>query len=152
MVSVSTLHHKVKKFSSGTGSPRWSWKKGHKTVAVVWWYAIKKLFTHLTTLPYLTFRMSSPVKEYSVLRYYEIDPVCIPDVTKVTKTSEKLVQTEVGLMVIIIISLFITFCVSCRRRKMYCGHACLCVCLSASVRPHYCMDPDVTWGRGRGCP
>jgi len=26
------------------------------------------------------------------------------------------------------------------------------VCLSAAVRPHYCMDPDVTWGRGRGCP
>jgi len=37
-----------------------------------------------------------------------------------------------------------TFCVSRRRRKMYCGHARLCVCLSAAVRPHYCMDPDVT--------
>jgi len=30
------LHHKVQKFSSGTGSPGWSRKKGHKTV-VVWW-------------------------------------------------------------------------------------------------------------------
>ena len=43
-----------------------------------------------------------------------------------------------------------------RRRKMYCGHArlcvCLSVCLSAAVRPHYCTDPDVTWRRGRGCP
>ena len=59
-----------------------------------------------------------------------------------------------------------------RRRKMYCGHARLCVCvcvclsvcvcdcvsvcvtvcLSTAVRPHYCTDPDVTWGRGRGCP
>jgi len=39
-----------------------------------------------------------------------------------------------------------------RRRKMYCGHARLCVCLSAAVRPHYCTDPDVTWGHGRGCP
>jgi len=29
------LHHKVQKFSSGTGSPRWSWKKGHKTVVVL---------------------------------------------------------------------------------------------------------------------
>jgi len=29
------LHHKVQKFSSGTGSPGWSWKKGRKTV--VWW-------------------------------------------------------------------------------------------------------------------
>ena len=56
----------------------------------------------------------------------------------------------------------VTFCVSRRRRKMYCGHArlfvcvslcvCLSVCLSAAVRPHYCTDPDVTWGRGRGCP
>jgi len=30
--------------------------------------------------------------------------------------------------------------------------ASVCVCLSAAVRPHYCTDPDVTWGRGRGCP
>jgi len=40
MVSVSAcvnlpLHHKVQKFSSGTGSPKWSWKKGRKTVVVV---------------------------------------------------------------------------------------------------------------------
>jgi len=39
MVSVSAfvnlpLHHKVQKLSSGTGSPGWSQKKGHKTVAV----------------------------------------------------------------------------------------------------------------------
>ena len=40
MVSVSTsvnlpLHHKVHKFSSGTGLPGWSRKKGRKTVVVV---------------------------------------------------------------------------------------------------------------------
>jgi len=39
---------------------------------------------------------------------------------------------------------------------MYCGHArlcvCVCVCLSAAIRRHYCTDPDVTWGHGRGCP
>jgi len=29
---------------------------------------------------------------------------------------------------------------------------CLSVCLSAAVRQHYCTDPDVTWGHGRGCP
>jgi len=39
MVSMSAcvsllLHHKVQKFSSGTGSPGWSRKKGRKTVAV----------------------------------------------------------------------------------------------------------------------
>ena len=59
-------------------------------------------------------------------------------------------------------NLLATFCVSRTRRTMYCGHArmcvcvcvsvCLCVCLSAAVRPHYCTDPDVTWGTGRGCP
>ena len=50
----------------------------------------------------------------------------------------------------------ITFCVSLRRREMYCGHArlcvCLCVCLSAAACLQYCKDPDVTWGSGRGCP
>jgi len=40
MVSVSAsvnlpLHHKVQKFSSGTGSPAWSQKKGHKMIVVV---------------------------------------------------------------------------------------------------------------------
>jgi len=40
MVSVSAsfnlpLHHKVQKFSSGTSSPRWFRKKGHKTVVGV---------------------------------------------------------------------------------------------------------------------
>ena len=49
-----------------------------------------------------------------------------------------------------------TFCVSRRQRKVYCGHArlcvCLSVCLSAAACPHYCTDPDVTWGSGRGCP
>ena len=40
MVSVSAsvnlpLHHKVQKFSSGTGSPGWSRKKGRKMVVVM---------------------------------------------------------------------------------------------------------------------
>jgi len=30
------LHHQVQKFSSGTGSRRWSRKKGRKTVVVVY--------------------------------------------------------------------------------------------------------------------
>jgi len=49
----------------------------------------------------------------------------------------------------------VTFRVSRRPREMYCGHARLCVlsvCLSAAACPHYCTDPDVTWGSGRGCP
>jgi len=41
MVGVSAsvnfdLHHKVQKFSSGTGSPGWSGKKGRKRVVVVY--------------------------------------------------------------------------------------------------------------------
>jgi len=40
MVSVSAsvnlpFHHKVQKFSSGTSSAGWSWKKGHKRL--LWW-------------------------------------------------------------------------------------------------------------------
>ena len=31
------FHHRVQKFSSGTGSPGWSRKKGLKTVVVWWW-------------------------------------------------------------------------------------------------------------------
>ena len=39
-----------------------------------------------------------------------------------------------------------TFRVSRTRREMYSGHARLCVCRSAAACPHYCADPDVTWG------
>jgi len=46
----------------------------------------------------------------------------------------------------------VTFCVSHRRREMYCGHAHLCVCLSAAACLHYCMNLDVTWGSDRECP
>jgi len=47
-----------------------------------------------------------------------------------------------------------TFRASRRRREMYTGHAHLrvCVCLSAATCPHYCMDPDVTWGMVGGAP
>jgi len=47
--------------------------------------------------------------------------------------------------------LIITFRVSRRWRKMYCGLACLCVCLYVCVSV-YRTDPDVTWGSGRECP
>jgi len=45
MVGVSAsvylpLHHKVQKFFSGTGSRRWSRKKGRKTVVVVVVYIV----------------------------------------------------------------------------------------------------------------
>jgi len=50
---------------------------------------------------------------------------------------------------------FVTFHVSHRWCEMYCGHphlcVCLSVCLSATACLHYCTDPGVTWGNGRGC-
>jgi len=29
---------------------------------------------------------------------------------------------------------------------MHIGHGRLCVCVSLAAFPHYCMDPDVSWG------
>jgi len=39
-------------------------------------------------------------------------------------------------------------------RTVYSSRAsvCLFVCLSIAAWPHYCTDPDVTWGNGRGGP
>ena len=47
--------------------------------------------------------------------------------------------------------MIITFRVSRRRRKMYCGRSRASVCLSAATCLHYCTDTDVTWASGRGC-
>jgi len=47
---------------------------------------------------------------------------------------------------------FMTFRVSRRRRKKYCGHARLSVCLFAATYSHYCTDLYVTWESGSGCP
>jgi len=55
--------------------------------------------------------------------------------------------------------LLITFRVSHRRRKMYCGHARLCVCVCVSVclsvrgrTPTQLHGPGCNLGSGRGCP
>jgi len=40
----------------------------------------------------------------------------------------------------------------CSQDKMDIGHSHLCVPLSLAAFPHYCMDPDVTWRNGTGCP
>jgi len=48
----------------------------------------------------------------------------------------------------------ITFRMRCSRGEIYIGDARLCVCvsvcLSLAAFPHYCTDPDVTRGNGRG--
>jgi len=56
MVSVSAsvnlpLHHKVQKFSSGTGSPGWSRKKGRKTVVVAVACSPEKMCGYLSLGP-----------------------------------------------------------------------------------------------------
>jgi len=37
-------------------------------------------------------------------------------------------------------------------RICVCVSVSVCVCLSVASCPHYCTDPDVTWGNGRECP
>ena len=37
-------------------------------------------------------------------------------------------------------------------RNVLWSRASVCVSVSAAACPHYCMDPYVTWGSGRGCP
>ena len=64
--------------------------------------------------------------------------------TAVDHSAVSRIDVDEGKCCLLTLSPVVTFCVSRRRRKMYCGHARLCVCLSAAVRPHYCMDPDVT--------
>jgi len=57
MVCVSAsvnlpLHHKVQKFSSGTGSPGWSQKKGHKMVVVWRWWFVNFLHVNINLQTY----------------------------------------------------------------------------------------------------
>jgi len=51
-------------------------------------------------------------------------------------------------------SLHLAWCVAdakCIVVKDVCVFVCLSVCLSLAAFPHYCTDPDVTWGNGTGC-
>ena len=52
------------------------------------------------------------------------------------------------------VSLLIIFRMRHSRDEMYIGHGRLCfcmsVCLSLAAFPHYCTDPDVTWGMAGG--
>ena len=48
------LYHKVQKFSSGTGLPGWSRKKGHKMVVVVVVLILPSVLNHIIGLQYVT--------------------------------------------------------------------------------------------------
>jgi len=74
MVGVSAsvnlpLHHKVLKFSFGTGSPGWSQKKGRKTVVV-----IKIIMPHLQTQ---TSRTWGTIRIGSRIQYRTA--ICLPE-------------------------------------------------------------------------
>jgi len=60
------------------------------------------------------------------------------------------------LIVFAVLTRPVTFRVKRRRRQIYSGHVRLCVCLYVclflAVFPHYCTDPGVSRGNGRGCP
>ena len=56
------LHHKVQKFSSGTGSPGWSREKGCKTVVLWWWLCVFGILCVLVFLGYCYFMLSIPVQ------------------------------------------------------------------------------------------
>ena len=70
-------------------------------------------------------------------------------------------KTVVFLLLLLLLLLLLDFAwvvddAKCIVVTRVCLSVCVCVCLSiflsAAIRPHYCTDPDVTWGRGRGCP
>ena len=50
------------------------------------------------------------------------------------------------------VMIVVTFRMRRSRDEMYIGHGHLCVCVSLAAFPHYCTDPNVSWGNGRGCP
>ena len=56
-------------------------------------------------------------------------PYCGGVVTRTRNVSEYM-------LVLALCHCLVTFCVSRRRRKMYCGHSRLCVCLCVCPRPH----------------
>jgi len=61
------LHHKVQKFSSGTGSPGWSRKKGRKTVVVCRGYLFSYLLYILLFMQRLTqFATYNPAKMHFI--------------------------------------------------------------------------------------
>ena len=68
---------------------------------------------------------------------------------------------EKGLKVVVCVCVCVCVCVhfasavaeaKCILVTVVCVFVCVSVCLSLAAFPHYCTDPDVTWGSGSGCP
>jgi len=102
------MHHEVQKFSSGTGSAGWSRKKGCKMVVVVV-VIIRPYYSTSWMQPVATDRVAWSVSW---------------SITTVSPEHFRLLS----------VYSIVTFCVSRRRRKMYCSHTRLSVCLSVRGR------------------
>ena len=86
------------------------------------------------------------VNSYNLLHWHA--RTCCSPVTTLCR-----VHCRVAKVCAVPISLSAIFCVSRRRRKMYSGHARLCVCLSVPRRiPALLHGPGCNLGNGRRCP
>ena len=83
------------------------------------------------------------------------DPGVLPDWKRPLRTRRKkrcsVKQKQQKLLVFHELGLFVTFSVKRSRGEMYSGHGRLSVCLSVAAFPHYCTDPDISWGNAWGC-
>ena len=138
------VHHAVLKFSPCRK------KTLPQFVSIVDWYSIDALFQHAPDA--VIYRVEVGLRSRLLAGHMSGLMRCL--------TAQKLncVTSTMCWRIVLLEDKHVTFCVSRRRRKMYCDHArlcvcvCLSVCLSAAVRPHFCTDPDVTWGVVEAAP
>jgi len=120
------------------------------------------LLLYLGKLKNQKFALCMHAKPVSSVTFYHLCNRCLPNVMKINVKINSMQYQHFAFCSFTVLNVLkeclITFCVSRRQRKMYCGHARLCVCvsvcvcLSVGVRPHYCTDPDVTWGVVEAAP
>ena len=76
-------------------------------------------------------------------------PLAFPLILTTGTTTTITTTTSITTITTTTTTIIITFCVSCRQRKMYFGHVRLCVCPRPPTLLH---GPGCNLGRGRGRP